>query len=80
MVFASASRFAGMNRFCNWKPDYGLRLNIKIGYDIHALMRDADDVDSISGDFIEDQVRALREAMVTGFYLRPLFSEPRIFR
>ncbi len=45
--------------------------------DIHALMRDANDINSASDDFIEDQVHALREAIVAGFYFRALFSKLR---
>ena len=61
--------FAGINR----------HLDIKMGYEIHALMRDADDIDSIPGDCIEDRVHAFRKTIVAGFYLRTLFPELRIF-
>ena len=65
-----ATLFPGRNRY----------LNIKMTCDIHTLMRDADDINSTLGDFIEDQVHAFREAIVAGFYLRTLFPKPRIFR
>jgi len=65
-----ATLFPGGNRY----------LNIKMGYEIHTLMRDTDDIDSILGDFIEDQVHAFREAIVAGFYLRTLFPKLRVFR
>jgi len=65
-----ATLFPGCNRY----------LNIKMGYEIHTLMRDTDDIDSILGDFIEDQVHAFREAIVAGFYLRTLFPKLRVFR
>ena len=54
-------------------------LNVKMTCDIHALMRDANDINSASGDFIEDQVHAFREAIVAGFYIRALFPKLRVF-
>jgi hypothetical protein len=48
-------------------------------YDIHTLMRDADDINSASDDFIEDQVHAFREAIIAMFYFRALFSKLRVF-
>lgn len=57
------------------RPD----LNIKKAHYVHVLMWDADDIDSILSDFIEDQVHAFREAIIAGFYLCTLFPEPRIF-
>jgi hypothetical protein len=54
-------------------------LDFKIAHDVHVLMRDADDVDSMLSDFIEDQVHAFREAIVTGFYFLAMFFELRLF-
>jgi hypothetical protein len=52
---------------------------MKVAYDVHVLMRDADDIDSILSDFIEDQVHAFREAIVAGFYFGTLFPKLRVF-
>ena len=49
---------------------------IEIANDVHVLLRDPDDIDPTRGDFVEDQVSALRKAIIAGLYFRALFAKP----
>jgi hypothetical protein len=51
-----------------------------MGYDIDALMQDAENINSVPSDFIEDQVHAFRKTIVAGLYFLSLFPTLRVFR
>jgi len=47
---------------------------------IRVLRRHTDDVTSVPGERVENQVHAFGKAIVAGLYIRPLSAAPRVLR
>jgi hypothetical protein len=47
--------------------------------DIHALMRYTDDIYTITGNGIKNQMSSFGKAMIARLNIIPVFAKPRIF-
>ncbi len=52
----------------------------KISDDIHLLVRDADNINSVISNQLEDNMRTLWKAVIAFSYVRAVFAQLRIFR